>query len=417
MTDLPGASAGGFTSPTLRLAVFGHVKDGGGSVSSAHFQLCRALVDAGHQLDLFGRAGFVPDPGFESPHFRYVPVLVNARFELDLRYLPRYLRVFVHRMAGRSRTMRYRHRAMLAADARHSDDPYDALLFLGIAPGRLTIAGIPTVVWPQGAPQNELTAVRGLAEPVSRVASRSTYLKMRLYYEIKDRLVWRWARRHRLILGSNIARQRAIAYGVPADRVCVAPYPVDLTRFTQHAIPRGAVRNVLCFGRLDPRKRVDLLVDAVGILAQRRDDFHVDIVGKDGSVPGWSRFVQEAGRDLPMTYVDAVPQAEILERLCEADVVVQPSEHEEFGSAIAEALACGIPVVTGPTNGTSEYTPTTGSVTFDRYEPHSLAHAIDRALSISREPCARSACRAAAHIFSADRVAATVADFIRQTSS
>ena len=93
----------------------------------------------------------------------------------------------------------------------------------------------------------------------------------------------------------------------------------------------------------------------------------------------------------PMTYVDAVPQAEILERLCEADVVVQPSEHEEFGSAIAEALACGIPVVTGPTNGTSEYTPTTGSVTFDRYEPHSLAHAIDRALSIyAREPCARS---------------------------
>ena len=97
-----------------------------------------------------------------------------------------------------------------------------------------------------------------------------------------------------------------------------------------------------------------------------------------------------------------------------ADVVVQPSEYEEFGSAVAEALACGVPVVTGPTNGTGEYAPSEGSAKFERYEPSSLADAIDRALALSREPSARSACRSAASAFVAEGVAQIVVDFIRK---
>ena len=159
---------------------------------------------------------------------------------------------------------------------------------------------------------------------------------------------------------------------------------------------------------------MDLLVDAVAILATKRNDFHVDVIGREGYLPGWSKFVENAGRRLPITYSRAVPQAEILQRLRDADVVVQPSEHEEFGSAVAEALACGIPVVTGPTNGTGEYAPAGGSVAFDRYEPQSLADAIERALALSRDPAARSACRAAAAAFDAGLVAGKIVAFVSE---
>ncbi|MGO9899330.1 MAG: glycosyltransferase family 4 protein [Solirubrobacteraceae bacterium] len=259
--------------------------------------------------------------------------------------------------------------------------------------------------------------MRGLSKPIARVSGRAAYLKLRLYYEVKDRLVWGWARHHHLILASWLGRQQAIAFGVPAERICIAPYPIDLQRFTVGEIPSGATRRVLCIGRLDPRKRIDLLVDAVAILARRRADFRVEVIGRDGYIAGWSALVQEAGRHLPITYTPAVPQSEIVVRLREADVVVQPSEQEEFGHAVAEALACGIPVVTGPTNGTGAYAPPSGSASFEHYTPDSLADAIDRALDISRDPSARAACRSAAEAFAADRVASTVLEFIRQSSS
>jgi glycosyltransferase involved in cell wall biosynthesis len=112
-----------------------------------------------------------------------------------------------------------------------------------------------------------------------------------------------------------------------------------------------------------------------------------------------------------------VSQAEVLDYLREADMVVQPSECEEFGHAIAEAMACGVPVVVGPTNGTREYAPPAGSVVIDHYEPASLADALERGLAIARGPVARAACRSAASAFAGDRVAAIVSAFIRETQA
>jgi glycosyltransferase involved in cell wall biosynthesis len=301
---------------------------------------------------------------------------------------------------------------MIVARSRHLVQSYDATLVLGTPPAT-NIAGVPTIVWPQSAPQNELLAVRGLSGPITRVSGLPAYLKLRAYYEVKDRVAWGWAHHHHLILASQAARQEAIAFGVSPERVCVVPYPVDLERFAPAAAPRATVRRLLCIGRLDPRKRIDLLVDAVALLAASRRDFHVDVIGRDGYIAGWSTFVERAGTELPITYTGAVGQSDIIRRLHDADVVVQPSEREEFGHAIAEALACGVPVVTGPTNRTGEYVPRGSSAVFDCYAPESVAHAIDRALVISRDPAARAACRAAAEAFAADRVAATVIDFVR----
>jgi glycosyltransferase involved in cell wall biosynthesis len=286
------------------------------------------------------------------------------------------------------------------------------MLFLGLPP-HSTIDGVPTFVWPECGPRTELDAVRGLSKPIARVSGRASYVKLRLYYEVKDRLVWDWTRRNHMIVASWLGRQQAVAFGVPAERIRVVPYPIDLDRFKVGEIPSGATRRVLCIGRLDPRKRIDLLVDAVAILARRRNDFQVEVIGRDGYLRGWSALVQEAGRRLPITYTGAVPQSQLVGRLREADVLVQPSEWEEFGHAVAEALACGVPVVTGPTNGTGAYAPTGGSAKFERYTPDSLADAIDRALAMSRDPSARAACRTAAEAFAADRVASSVEEFIR----
>jgi glycosyltransferase involved in cell wall biosynthesis len=381
-------------------------------VSSAHYQLCKALIAADHELDLYAVAGYVPDPGYDSKSFGYVPIEARPRRELRLSACPHSLRPLVALLAGRRATDRYLDRGIIVARSHHADRPYDAMLFLGTTP-RQTLDHVPTIVWAQCSPRNELRAVRGLAGPVRRISGIGAYLKLRLYYEVKDHLVWGWARRHHLVLASRRAMDEAVEFGVPSGRVCVAPYAIDLDRFAPCSIPTGMTRRVLCIGRLDPRKRIDLLVDAVALLARRRNDFHVEVIGRDGYIPGWSAFVEQAAGGLPLTYTPALPQAEILIRLQGADIVVQPSEREEFGHAVAEALACGVPVVTGPTNGTGEWTPASGSARFDRYEPESLADAIDRALELSRDPAARAACRSAAGAFAAHRVAERIIEHIR----
>ncbi len=406
--SLPDALGG----PPLRIAVFGWIQENGGSVASAHYQLCRALLDAGHGVDLFAHSAIVPDPGFASDGYNYIPI--EVRLERELRpSFPKQLRPLVGRVGGRRRTASYVDQGTEKAKERHAKCPYDAMLFLGTTP-RTSIPGIPMIVWAQSAPQNELRAARNLARPIMRVSGAWAYVKLRMYYEVKDRLVWRWARRrYHLILASSRARAEAVDFGVPYDRICVSPYAIDLERFSPNSVPDGPLRKVLCVGRLDPRKRVDLLVDAVAELAQRRQDFEVEVIGRDGYIPGWSRFVEREARDLPLRYTPPLPQPEIVERLRQADVMVQPSEHEEFGHAIAEALACGVPVVTGPTNGTSQWVPAQGSATFDRYDPASLADALDRALDLSRDPQARQSCRDAAQEFGADRVAARIVGHIR----
>jgi glycosyltransferase involved in cell wall biosynthesis len=414
-TDNPGVLPE-IDAPPLRLAVYGWVQDGGGSVASAHHALCAALLTAGHRLDLFASGGFVPDPGYRSDTFTYIPVGRQVRPGLRLPGYPAAVRPLVERLDGMRSTHRYLDNAMAATLTRHAERPYNAMLFLGTVP-RATLPGVPGVVWAQCAPQNELRAVRGLLAPVRRVSGIGAYLRVRLYYEVKDHLVWGWARRHHLVLASRRAAEDAVRFGVAVERICVAPYAIDLDRFAPRSIPTGAQRRVLCVGRLDPRKRIDLLVDAVALLAQRRNDFHVEVIGRDGYIPGWADFVERASRNLPLTYTPAVAQSEIVRRLHEADVLVQPSEREEFGHAVAEALACGVPVVTGPTNGTGEYVPEASSAKFDRYDPASLADAIERALAVSRSPAAREACRAAAEVFSADRVAARLVSHIREAQA
>src|SRR4029077_14334170 len=66
-----------------------------------------------------------------------------------------------------------------------------------------------------------------------------------------------------------------------------------------------------------------------------------------------------------------------------AAVLVQTSESENFGSAVAEAQGCGVPVVVGHTNGTADYIDAHSQV-FEDYRPGSVATAILRVLESCR---------------------------------
>jgi glycosyltransferase involved in cell wall biosynthesis len=83
-------------------------------------------------------------------------------------------------------------------------------------------------------------------------------------------------------------------------------------------------------------------------------------------------------------YLPRVEREQIPDLLRRTDVLVQPSEQEDFGSSVAEALACGTTAVLGPTNGTRAYIGD-AAFPFESYEADDVAAAMRRAVQAIRQ--------------------------------
>lgn len=106
-------------------------------------------------------------------------------------------------------------------------------------------------------------------------------------------------------------------------------------------------RTVLYLGRLHHKKGLDLLMRAWANLQMRFPDWELRIVGK-----GDEAFEAELKRDISALGLDRVRLdgplygAEKAQALKTADLFVLPTRGENFGMAVAEALAAGTPVIT-----------------------------------------------------------------------
>jgi glycosyltransferase involved in cell wall biosynthesis len=94
--------------------------------------------------------------------------------------------------------------------------------------------------------------------------------------------------------------------------------------------------------------------------------------------------IEQFARREQVKYVPHLSRPRVPELIQEAAVLAQTSENENFGSSVAEALACGVPVVVGPTNGTADYIDETSEI-FDLYRAESVGAAIVRVLEHRRE--------------------------------
>ncbi|WP_040695290.1 hormogonium polysaccharide biosynthesis glycosyltransferase HpsP [Nodosilinea nodulosa] len=106
---------------------------------------------------------------------------------------------------------------------------------------------------------------------------------------------------------------------------------------------------LLYLSRIDPKKGLDLLLPALEQLTAEGLDFHLVLAGGNPQDPAYEKGVVqriEAGwlRDrtsLP-GFVTGPTKAALLQS---ADLFVLPSHYENFGIAVAEAMAAGVPVV------------------------------------------------------------------------
>jgi len=401
----------------LRIACYGFADPRAGSVSTAGFLILRQLLERGHQIDFFNKTSFVRPREFESlTNYRFVEVPTPASDRI-IRRCPRrggtVLRHFLGQIAHRI----FAAKVLAAMRRHHAESPYDVQLWLGDwSWGR--IGDIPVVSWVQGPPQTDARSVVRHRKQILRLCGWRSYLPLRLYAAYRGSLgLPRFDCTDLFIVGSEWSRKILSSYGIPSQLIHAMAYPVDLKQFSP-AEEDGAsdVRpTILWIGRTVPRKRLDLFLDACCELTRSGVDPDVLVVGGFDFTPGYAKLLEQFPSPHRLRHIPAIPREQVIALLQTASVVVQPSEDENFGSTIAEALACGTPVVLGPTNGTGDYMGD-GGVQFAQYNAESVADAISRALQ-DRTTLRQKARHAAMAAFDAAKIADELVGLLHRATS
>lgn len=127
--------------------------------------------------------------------------------------------------------------------------------------------------------------------------------------------------------------------------VAVIPNGVDIP-LGREVKKRSATRTLLFLGRIHPKKGLDLLLPAWEVLEKKFPEWTLRVVGPDdrGYLGKLRRWAEELKLDR-IEFSGPLFSAEKWQAYSDADLFVLPTYSENFGMAVAEALAAGTPAV------------------------------------------------------------------------
>jgi glycosyltransferase involved in cell wall biosynthesis len=342
----------------MKLAVSGYVSSQEGSVASANALLLRSLLDEGHEIDFFSKPSFVdPRPCVgEHPLFRFVCTdnIGPDRFRAKVQRVPA-----LGFLACRVDCATYTSLLLQHMRREHRRRQYDLCLWLGdYAPGRL--AGVPSISFAQGPPGTDARSIISRFGEIRQLAGTCTAMKWLALANVRLSPAGLPPLRHsdHIIVGSRQSCETLRSeYGVIADQTSALPYPIDLSLFDapEATKPDSDTLRLLWLGRIIPRKRLDLFLRGVAQAIRGGLPVKATIVGGTGFVPGYEKLIESFEFPQNLQWIRSMPRTQVPELMRKHDVLAQPSDEENFGSSVAEAQACGLPVIVGRTNGNADY--------------------------------------------------------------
>lgn len=163
------------------------------------------------------------------------------------------------------------------------------------------------------------------------------------------------------LYGANESKMVEVPPGVNTELF----YPVD-KNIAKEKIGVNPQEKIIVFvGRIEPLKGIDAILYALKILQQKAPDLQIRllIIGGDITqhIKQWSpqlKQLESLRRILKISelvdFVGQQPQNRLRDYYNAAEIVVMPSHYESFGMAAAEAMACGVPVITTNVTGISD---------------------------------------------------------------
>jgi glycosyltransferase involved in cell wall biosynthesis len=201
-----------------------------------------------------------------------------------------------------------------------------------------------------------------------------------------------------VVVLSQFMRQRVMrAHGISADRIALVPGAVDPQCFLpaqERGLAKAALnlpvdRTILFTVRnLVPRMGLENLLSALQTLDRARWPWTMVIGGEGPLRETLQASIRRRGLGEVVRLVGFIPEPQLSRYYQAADLVMMPSlQLEGFGLVIAEAMACGTPVLGTPVGAIPEILNQVDPILVaEGVDGGSIARALDRVLRRLLEP-------------------------------
>jgi len=185
------------------------------------------------------------------------------------------------------------------------------------------------------------------------LAWRSRDIVVRPVLQAYERYILQRAERI-LVQSEYTVRRLNEKYNIPNEKVHRVPVPIDTTEFSPDGTDEtGSPPRIVFVGRFtDPRKNIDLLIDAFARVKETITQARLTLVG-DSPTAKLRERMEELGITDDVDFPGTVPS--VVPMLQDASVFAIPSHQEGLCIAGLEAMSCGLPVVTTQCGGPEEY--------------------------------------------------------------
>jgi glycosyltransferase involved in cell wall biosynthesis len=192
--------------------------------------------------------------------------------------------------------------------------------------------GIPNIVSPRGS--------------LASVAFKSGSVVKRFFWQLYQKKALEAATVLHATATSEYLDIRKMGFSQP---IAVIPNGIDIPELLP--VTKTSSRTLLFLARINPIKGLDMLLPAWQAVMHKFPDWQLQIVGPDSR--GYLATIQQMASTLKLErikFCGLLSGQDKLRAYQSAELFILPSYSENFSVSIAEALGCGIPVIT--TKGT-----------------------------------------------------------------
>ena len=341
------AAAPGLADKPLRIALLGYRSQPHGGGQGVYLRyLSKGLVDAGHTVDVISGP---PYPHLD-PRVRLIKLPSLDLFENGLLSLrPHHLRSFTNIIEWTSkltggfaepytfgrRAVKYLRQHGAEYDLIHDNQS----LSYGML--ELQEMGLPLVTTVHHPITSDLRiALNAARNPWERLLIRRWHSFLEMQKKVVKQL-------HNIVTVSDCSRQDiARDFGLQPAGISIVHNGVDTDMFRPlEGVQRRPLRLMATCSADAPLKGTRFLVRAYARLLETYPELELLMVSKP--LPGGKteRLVKKLGLTDRIQFVSGISTEQMVRYYAEATVAIVPSVYEGFGLPAAEAMACGVPVV------------------------------------------------------------------------
>jgi L-malate glycosyltransferase len=178
------------------------------------------------------------------------------------------------------------------------------------------------------------------------------------------------------------------------------PNVVDTKLFTLKEESKEPLKHILHISSLDDKqKNFSGIISALSELTKKRNDFVLDVIS-EGNFTEYLPQVKAAGLENKIIFHGLKQPIEVAAIMKQYDFLLLFSNYENFPCVIAEAMACGLPVISTDVGGIAEHVNTNTGILIKKGDISDLVQKLDIMLDSYRKYDANAIREYAENIFS-----------------